>query len=249
MTPEYLQAIAALLSAVAWPFVVLVFLIMQRRPLIDLLDNLEEITLPWGVTAKLRREVDKQYQVALSSDPRAERPPTEQQLEAAERVEQVASQSDISVVRAQVLQLAREYERIRATMSSGDPRTRRMEVVVTKMRTLALAAYPLLRDLVSSDSPGERLAAVAILQVRPDPEYLDWLATRLAEDKPFIGYHAAVALLVAVRRLDPPHYARLQEAIQKARKSVRWKFKDTDRDQVLDEAEKELENLVGSEKS
>ena len=116
-----------------------------------------------------------------------------------------------------------------------------MEVVVTRMRTLALAAYPLLRDLVSSKSPGERLAAVAILQVRPDPDYLDWLAARLADEKPFIGYHAAVALLVAVRRLDPPYQAKLQAALQKARNAVGQRPKDTDRNRVLSEAEKELE--------
>lgn len=249
MTPEYLQAIAALLSAVAWPLVIVVFLITQRRPLVGLLDKLEEITLPGGFAARLRREVDKSAQAALSSDPRAAgKAPTEEQLAGAERVEQVARQSDISVVRAQVLQLAREYERIRATMPSGDARTRRMEVVVTKMRTLALAAYPFLPDLVSSESPGERLAAVVTMQVRPDPDYLDWLAARVAEEKPFIGYHAAVALLVAVRRLDPPHYAKLLAAIQRARGSVGWRLKDTDRDRTLADAEKELEGkTAGSE--
>ena len=241
MTPEYLQAIAALLSAVAWPLVIVVFILTQRRPLIGLLDKLEEITFPGGFGAKLRREVDKSAEAALSSDPRAGKAPTEEQLEAAERVEQVARRSDISVVWAEVRQLAREYERIRATMPSGDSRTRRMEVVVTKMRTLALAAYPLLRDLDSSESPGERLAAVAILQVRPNPDYLDWLAERVAEEKPFIGYHAAVALLVAARTLESSHHAELQAAVQKARKSVGWRLKDTDRDRVLSDAENELE--------
>lgn len=248
MTPDYLQAIAALLSAVAWPLVIVVFLLTQRRPLVGLLDKLEEVTLPGGFAARLRREVDKSAQAALSSDPGAGKAPTEEQLAGAERVEQVARQSDISVVREQVLQLAREYERIRATMPSGDSRTRRMEIVVTKMRALALAAYPLLRDLVSSESPGERLAAVAILQVRTNVDYLDWLATRVAEEKPFIGYHAAVALLVAVRRLDPPHYAKLRAAIQRARGSVGWRLKDTDRDRILSDAEKELEGkTAGSE--
>lgn len=216
--------------------------------MIGLLDKLEEITFPGGFAAKLRREVDKSAEAALSSDPRAGKAPTEEQLEAAERVEQVARRSDISVVWAEMRQLAREYERIRATMPSGDSRTRRMEVVVTKMRALALAAYPLLRDLASSESPGERLAAVAILQVRPNPDYLDWLAARVSEEKPFIGYHAAVALLVAVRTLDPSYHAELQAAVQKARKSVGWRLKDTDRDTVLSNAEKELEEKpAGSE--
>lgn len=46
MTPQYLQAIAALLSAVAWPLVILVFLLTQRRQLVGLLDKLEEVTFP-----------------------------------------------------------------------------------------------------------------------------------------------------------------------------------------------------------
>jgi hypothetical protein len=80
------------------------------------------------------------------------------------------------VIRRQVHDLAVEYERIRATMRPSDSRTRRMEVVLTKMRTLAFAAYPLLDQLTNSSSAGERLAAVAILEVRPSQAYLNWLA-------------------------------------------------------------------------
>lgn len=249
MTAEYLQAIAALLSAVAWPLVIVFFLLTQRRPLTRVLDKLQKFTLPGGFAAELRQEVEESAEATLSSDPKAAgKAPTEEQLEAAERVERVASRSDISVVWAQMRQLAREYERIRATMPSGDSRTRRMEFVVTKMRALALAAYPLLRDLIASESPGERLAAVAILQVRSNADYLDWLAARVAEEKPFIGYHAAVALLVAVRNLDPPHHARLRAAIQRAKESVGRVRKDTDRDRILSEAEEELEEKsAGSE--
>jgi hypothetical protein len=81
--------------------------------------------------------------------------------------------ADVAVIRRQVHDLAVEYERIRATMRPSDSRTRRMEVVLTKMRTLAFAAYPLLDQLTNSSSAGERLAAVAILEVRPSQAYLN----------------------------------------------------------------------------
>jgi len=240
VTPQYLEAIASLLSALAWPVVVIAFVLTQRRALTRLLGRLKRLGTS-NVTAEFGETFEEESEQVLNTDPGASTPPTEKQVLAAERVEQAARQSDISVVRTQVFQLAQEYEQIRATMPSGDTRTRRMEVVVTKMRTLALAAYPLLRELTNSGSPGERLAAVAILQVRPNPDYLDWLVTRLAEEKPFIGYHAGVALLAAVRNLDPSDYGtKLQQAIQEARKSVGWKLKDTDRDRVLSDAEKEL---------
>lgn len=75
-----------------------------------------------------------------------------------------------------MLGLAREYETTRASMPPGDQRTRRMEVIVTKMRTLGLAAYPYVSEFSRSSSPGERLAAIAILQTSPDPQYWEWLA-------------------------------------------------------------------------
>jgi hypothetical protein len=49
-------------------------------------------------------------------------------------------------------------------------------------------------EYAQSDRPGDRLAAVVIVQMSPDPKYLDWLADRFRTDRPFIFYHAALAL-------------------------------------------------------
>jgi DNA polymerase III epsilon subunit-like protein len=116
-----------------------------------------------------------------------------------------------------------------------------MEKVATKMRTLGYAASPFLDDLASSDSPGQRLAAITILQVQPNPEKLEWLADRLGIEQPFIGYHAAVALLTAARVHDREQTDQLRSAIQTAKQRLGESRRGTDRDRVLDDALKELD--------
>ncbi len=175
--------------------------------------------------------------------------PEESATEVAERVAERASQTENLATRQQIAGLAQEYETIRATMDSGDPRTRKMEIVASKMRTLALASCPMLAELAASASPGQRLAAVTILQSIPNPDYIPWLAQRLRVEAPFVGYHAAVALLTAVRALHTSHGHELREAIAAAKKGLEetirgGETRHTDRYIVLDEAEKELQNLV-----
>lgn len=157
---------------------------------------------------------------------------------------QIASQIDKTAISHEILALALEYENIRATVESGDQRTLNMEIVTSKMRSLAFVSLPLLQDLARSSSPGQRLAAVSILQSIPNPDYLSWLAERLIVEKPFIGYHAAFALLTAVRTLGKPHFKQLQEAIEVAKKGMIEKYGDmtseSDRFKVLSEAQTEL---------
>ncbi len=193
----------------------------------------------------IRQEVDRAAKHALSANPQAGKELTEEQVEAAEQIGQLALQSNISVVRQQVSVLAREYEQVRVSMSAGDIRTRKMEVIVTKMRTLAIAAYPLLPELINSPSAGIRLAATAVLQVKPDISYVDWLATRLANEKPFSGYHAAVALLYAVRTLGTLYPQQLRQAIGEAKAALGQTNIDSDRYNILDQAEKELSPING----
>jgi hypothetical protein len=197
----------------------------------------------------LKEQIASASEPVLAASPQIGNEPTEKeveahveaQAEAAERVAQVARQIDDGVVRRQIADLAREYEDIRATMRSGSARTGRMEVVITKMRTLALAGYDLLPELIRSPSTGERLAAVAMLQVKPDAAYLDWLAERVQTERHFMGYHAAVALQYAARILDPAAHERLRQAIAKAKQGL---GADTDRFKVLEKAEKELPPAV-----
>jgi hypothetical protein len=160
-------------------------------------------------------------------------------------VTQRVSELNTSMTYQQILTLANEYEELRNRMDRGDQRTRQMEIIASKMRSLAISSTPLLNDLARSASPGQRLAAVSILQLIPNPEYFTWLAERIPAEKPFIGYHSSVALLTAVRMLKKTHYDELSAAIQMAKKSLEDNLgpesaKHTDRFSILNEADIEL---------
>jgi hypothetical protein len=150
--------------------------------------------------------------------------------------------SNFDVVREQVRSYARLYETTRLRMRPSDERTVRMENIATRLRNLALASYPLLDEFVKSPFPGERLAAVTILQVFAAEQYLGFLANLIGSEKPFIGYHASRALRFAVDALEPASYPRLREALNDAvqklqRASVGF---DTDRQEILREAADQL---------
>jgi len=159
--------------------------------------------------------------------------------------------ASLDLVRGQVRSYARLYERTRQRMRSSDERTRRMEQVFTQMCDLATASYPLLDELAKSPSPGERLAAVAILQVFASEPSLKFLAELVNSEKPFVGYHAIKALRFAVGALDASAYPKLLGALQNVQAVLvsRSVPPDSDRATMLREAEQELrgnmESLAG----
>jgi hypothetical protein len=137
--------------------------------------------------------------------------------------------------------LAKEYEDIRRSMPSGDPRTRKMETIASKMRSVARPNYPLLNSLVESSSAGERLAAVSILEEIPNRTYLTWLADRVGTEKPFIAYHATVALLTAARNLPSSDREEVQKAIIRAEDYLnKSDWKDPEQVTVLRRAQQEV---------
>ena len=73
-------------------------------------------------------------------------------------------------VRQQIQTLAQKYETLRATLKPGSDRTRKLEAILSEMRILTSQIDEATRkDFQNSGSPGERLAAVAWLQVYPGP--------------------------------------------------------------------------------
>ncbi|WP_125932204.1 hypothetical protein [Thiosocius teredinicola] len=240
MSPDMIKAIGDAISSVAWPLIVLYLIISQRGAVSSILSNLDSFTLPGGVEAKLRKRVEKESEAVLEEKFNDKIEVSERQLIAAESVRRASLEGDISAVRNQIYDISREYERVRSSMSSGDARTRRMEIVMTKMRTLGLAAFPLLDELKESTSPGARLAAIAVLQVTPNIEYVEWLAERLKVEQPFVGYHAAVALDVAARVVNTDQHPRFLSAISEAKKYLGESRRNSDRWHMLDRAERQV---------
>jgi len=140
-----------------------------------------------------------------------------------------------------MVKLARDYVDTRARMPPSSARTNSMEAIVAEMRAL-VASQPTwpLETYTNSASAGERLAAVAVLQERPDPRYLEWLGARTTTERPFLQYHALLALHHAVDRLPAGELGRIATALDEARKGLGDLNEATDRAFVLREAEKTL---------
>jgi hypothetical protein len=144
----------------------------------------------------------------------------------------------------QVRDLAKEYELIRELMKPSDARTIRMETVMTRLRALAPEIRALLPELKSSASPGERLAAVAIIQVFPDCAHLPWLVQRFdresgSEDqieKPFLAYAAAEALHQAAIQLREACASDVRRSIETALAQLGSRSRGSDREFVLNNA-------------
>lgn len=178
-------------------------------------------------------------------------PPAPPPAKAAEQKPRPAP--SLSLVREQVRAYAHLYERLRQRMRPSGERTQRMEQVFEKMRELATASYPMLDEFAASPSPGERLAAVAILQVFASEQHLPFLTRLVGSEKPFVGYHAIKALQFAVGALHPRAHDELLAALQDAEvalKDAQVGF-DADRQTVLRNAQQELrvtmEFLAGSD--
>ena len=150
------------------------------------------------------------------------------------------NQVDISF-RRQLFEAAGEYGRIRGSMPSGNERTKRMEEIVEKkIRPLAISGYPLLKEFSESWSSGDVLVAVVMLEERPNPNYIRWLGARISGERAFIGYHAAVALLAAVRVLNVTHHKAIRKVIGASKQALGTGERTEGRRKVLDDAEKEL---------
>jgi hypothetical protein len=149
--------------------------------------------------------------------------------------------------REAAVRLAHDYDQTRLDMPSGGERTRRMEQLFSRMKIEAPKVQVLLSSFQQSTSAGERLMAIAVLTMFPDPNQLDWLAERMdpEQEKPFVAYHAAVALLEAVVNLPTEYCAGLRAVLSKARElAIRLKG-DSDRITVLRRAQEELDRKCG----
>lgn len=149
----------------------------------------------------------------------------------------IDSEKDIHV---EIESLAYAYENLRKQMPASNNRTRLMQDIVEKMKTKASEAELILPSLANSSSPGKRLAAIAILQEKPNAEYVDWLADHTGDiEKPFVGYQASVGIYMASRNLTDTNT--LSKAIDKAFENIeKYPYKDPNQISVLESAKAEL---------
>lgn len=265
-----LAGIAAICSAIIWPAVIVMILWMFRAQAIDLLKA--AVGIAEGANRfriwQIEFDRDVQQQVAQSVSSAAGTPivphtATVAQTEAAANIpgSQVAAASGVrslldaapnstlrksaeAAIKSRMLGFAQEYEVTRASMSPGDDRTRAMNAIVAKMRSLGLAAGLFLDELMAAaGSPGQRLAAICILQLKPEMRAVPWLVERMRVEQPFVFFHASVALLNAVRRFGAAEKPALSRAIASARASVQSYGENADANTVrtLTLAQSELE--------
>jgi hypothetical protein len=207
-------SIAALLQAVCWPIVVLLLLGMYRSK-IGLVFDIICTKLKEAKHVKAGQfEIDTELAITQAMNRTAEQASREtigkevpkNQIEAAILVDEelnaapLAFSRKLDVVHSQLYSLVDQYENVRRDQPSGPARTRRMNEIAAKMRAISIAAYPLLLPLMAGKRTGERLAAICIMQVRPEIGYFDWLVERIMEeDQPFVFFHASLAILELVK--------------------------------------------------
>lgn len=138
--------------------------------------------------------------------------------------------------------LAKEYEEVSKKMPSVNPRTRVMDNIVSKMKSLMNDPLSNLETWTTSSSSGERLLAIAKLQKFPNADYLNWLAEHVGDsEKPFIGYHSSVALYISSRTFGKENKTVIENTLKKAKANIdRCEFKDPTQLDILKSAISEL---------
>ncbi|MGX1929716.1 KGGVGR-motif variant AAA ATPase [Flagellimonas sp. 2504JD4-2] len=117
--------------------------------------------------------------------------------------------------------MAREYELLRINMTGGPQRTQQMERIVSRMKSISDNASGHIKELQQSENPGDRLAAIAIMQVNPDMEHSNWLKEHVGDaEQPFIGYQACVALFIITRSFSKKHSPKLFSVLSDAKSQV-----------------------------
>jgi hypothetical protein len=220
-------------------------LILTFRPqLKDIIPRVTEFEI-FGLKGKIQNQLNQSAQQAKLDG--LSEAPSPGELERAVRVEAITGKTGLSIVRQEVGELAAEYERVRASMPPGEARTRALEVVVAKMRTIGRAAYPLRYELSHSTSPGCRLQAIASLQVLPDYDLLEWLVDCIRAERPFVGYHALVALnSAAADERALTYLSTLEAALTRVQEIVAKVVRDGDRERAFSQFEAQLNRLQDS---
>lgn len=243
---EVLKGFTEFLNAIAWPAAAVLCVFLFRQQVTNFLGDVETVKV-FG--AEISRKIDKQVEQSAKeaqtkSNAELRSGPSKTELERAMTVKELAANATSGVIISQAESLSAEYERVRASMPPGNDRTRAMEVVVSKMRTIGQAFFPFRHEFAGSPSPGKRLMVIASLQVFFDFEMLDWLVQRVGSEAPFLQYQALVAILLGVQEKHAKAYVPSLEAAVSKLGQFRDSFGgDTSRTGTLEEIEKRLNDL------
>ncbi|MEA5160708.1 hypothetical protein U5903_07970 [Cereibacter johrii] len=215
---KLLTAVAAVLSAVAWPLALFLTAFLFRdvlRSAINripsILDRVKTASIA-GVRVELERVADAEKEDEAGKV-------TPNQKEVAARIAVEKSDLGSQPLLKELDRLCLEFDALRRNLPSGDIRTRAMTRVMVQMRSLSPSLIEFIDAYKGSGSAGSRLAAIAMMQMVPTSADVGWLEGRFKSDPPFIFYHAALALQNA---LDSPDTSerRLQEIREAARRAL-----------------------------
>jgi hypothetical protein len=159
-----------------------------------------------------------------------------------------ASPIPVTRVRERLAAYAEEYERVRAEQPPSGQRTHRMTTLVAEARAVARAApLPLIdiRNMLSQESEGERVIALALIQDQPDARVFDLVVDAITQSRSaFEQYQALGAALELVPLLDYRQRRSLGEALNAAlRDESRNIAADSSRLRLVDAINNALESV------
>lgn len=216
--PELISSIAQLTAALAWPLMALIALLMFRSEFRAIFTAAAALTkrLKSMEGYGFRGELESVAEQADQQSPAVAARISIGQIRASERVKAEADAIGEVALLRQLDRLCGEYDLTRRKSPPSLERTRAMTRIIVQMRTLGPSLSQHIDVYKSSGSPGSRLAAVAMMQMEPRKLDLSWLVDRFRVDKPFIFYHAALALQNAANEATPANSAGLYEAAKEA---------------------------------
>jgi len=198
MDTQLIQAISEILSTLLWPLIFLLLLLLYRKRIGEILANIKSITFPGGTTVRFNNEYRAIQEKALSVK-FSEEELSQDDIDLARNTQARLGKFDSQLISNKIEELGQLYIHNRA-IYKGTERTRRANEMLSQLRAIALLAKPLLPSLLRTNFPGDTLASIAILQVNPNPVYIDFLGRVASEDMTYIGHQATVTLLQYSKR-------------------------------------------------
>nr|WP_321482073.1 hypothetical protein [uncultured Cohaesibacter sp.] len=219
---KLLTAVAAVLSALAWPLALFLTAFLFRdvlRSAINripsMLDRVKTASIA-GVKVELERVADAEKEDKAGKI-------TPNQKEVAARIAVEKSDLGSQPLLQELDRLCLEFDALRRNLPPGDIRTRAMTRIMVQMRSLSPSLIEFLDAYKGSGSAGSRLAAIAMMQMVPTLADVGWLEGRFTSDPPFIFYHAALALQNTLDSPDTSERERpeIREAARRALERVK----------------------------